>query len=221
MDSVRVDFAVTVPPAVEPVSLSDLRSMSTGAYLRVDYTSEDDVLTGLITQCRIAAEQATGKAFAPQTIQAQYTLPQVNGNTLSGASLLYEQDFYQYNESLGANPFSPAPFVLKIPLSPLVNVSLFEYRVTVFDPWQTWPQQVNGINNYVADTLPMPGLVYLQYPPPAYQYRLTCTVGYTTLPADLKLALLQIIAWKFDNREGEDIPQTILDSLLARKTWVL
>lgn len=221
MDSVQVDFAVTVPPVVEPVSLLDLRATNTGSYLRVDFTSEDNVLLALISACRESAEQLTGKGFAPQTIQVMYTLPQVNGNSLSGANLLYEQDFYQYNESLGANPFSPAPFVLKIPLSPLVSVSLFEYRVRPFDAWQTWPQQVDGVSNYVAETLPMPGLVYLQYPPPAYQYRLTCNVGYATLPAGLKLALLQYIAWKYENRSGEEPPAEILNALGARKTWVL
>lgn len=221
MDSLRVDYQVTVPPSVEPVTLSDLRSTSTGSYLRVDFADDDSVLTALITQGRGLAEQITGKGFAPQTIQVQYTMPQVNGNTLSGAELLYEQDFYQYNESLGANPFSPAPFVLTVPFSPLVSVSAFEYRVTVFDTWQTWPAQVNGVNNYVVDTLPTPGLVYLRYPPLAYQYRLTCTVGYSPLPADLKLALMQLIAWKYENRLGEEIPQTIMDALLSRKTWVL
>lgn len=221
MDSLRVDFAVTSPPSVEPVTLSDLRSASAGSYLRVDFTDDDMVLSGLITQCRMQAEQITGKAFAPQTIQCQFTMPQVNGNTLSGASLLYEQDFYQYNESLGANPFSPAPFILTIPLSPLVSVSLFEYRTTVFNPWQAWPASVSGINNYTVDTLLMPGVVYLQYPPPAYQYRLTCGVGYTTLPQHLKLALMQFIAWKYENRLGEAMPDEIKDALLGNKTWIL
>jgi hypothetical protein len=187
----------------------------------VDFTDDDTVLAGLITQCRMIAEQVTGKAFAPQTIQAQYTMPQINGNTLSGASLLYEQDFYQYNESLGANPFSPAPFVLTIPMAPLVDVSLFEYRTTAFNAWQTWPATVSGVNNYTVDTLPTPGLVYLQYPPPAYQYRLTCSVGYTVLPADLKLALLQFIAWKYENRLGEAMPDEIQNALLGNKTWIV
>jgi len=221
MDSLRVDFTVSIPPSVEPVSLSDLRSASVGSYLRVDFTDDDMVLSALVTQCRMIAEQTTGKAFAPQTIQCQFTMPQVNGNTLSGASLLFEQDFYQYNESLGANPFSPAPFILTIPMAPLVDVSLFEYRTTVFNAWQTWPATVDGVNNYTVDTLPTPGLVYLQYPPPAYQYRLTCSVGYTVLPADLKLALMQFIAWKYENRLGEAMPAEITDALLGNKTWIL
>lgn len=220
-DSLKVDWQVTVPVATEPISLSDLRSTSTGSYLRVDFTDDDTVLSALISSCRQIAERITGKALAPQTIQAMWTMPQVNAGSLSGASLLYDQDFYQYNESLGANPFSPAPFVLPIPQPPLTAVSLFEYRITVFSAWQTWPVSVNGVNNYVADPLPTPGVVYLQYPPPAYQYRLTYTCGYTTIPADIKLALMQFIAWKYENREGEEISPELMNALIGRKTWVL
>ena len=222
-DSLKLDWQVTVPPTVEPVQLSDLRSTGTGSYLRVDFTDDDTVLLNLISQCRADAERMTGKAFAPQTIQAIWTMPQVNAGSLSGFKLLYEQDFYQYNETLGANPFSPAPFVLPLPQPPLVAVSLFEYRLTVFAAWQTWPQlQGDGITpNYAVNTLPLPGVVYLQYPPPAYQYRLTYTCGYTSLPFELKLMLLQYIAWKYENRLGEDKSDELRNIFLGRKSWVL
>ncbi len=220
-DALKLDWQVTVPVSVEPVSLPDLRSVSTGSYLRVDFTDDDTVLTALISQCRADAERMTGKAFAPQTIQAMWTMPQLSGDMLSAAKLLYGQDFYQYNETLGANPFSPAPFVLTLPMPPLTAVSLFEYRITAFNAWQTWPQSVSGVNNYVVDTLPIPGIVYLQYPPPAYQYRLTYTCGYTTLPPELKLMLLQYIAWKYENRLGEDKSDELRNIFLGRKSWVL
>src|SRR6266446_10475411 len=152
-DSLKLDWQVTVPPTVEPVLLSDLRSISTGSYLRVDFTDDDAVLTALISQCRLTAERMTGKSFAPQTIQAMWTMPQISGNNLAGAKLLYDQDFYNYNESLGANPFSPAPFILPMPQPPLVAVSLFEYRITAFAAWQTWPAQVGNTLNYSVDTL--------------------------------------------------------------------
>src|SRR6266702_837877 len=220
-DSLKLDWQVTVPPTVEPVQLSDLRSTGTGSYLRVDFTDDDTVLLNLISQCRADAERMTGKAFAPQTIQAIWTMPQANAGSLSGFKLLYDQDFYQYNETLGANPFSPAPFVLPLPQPPLTAVSLFEYRITVFSAWQTWPQMVGSTPNYQVDTLPTPGVVYLQYPPPAYQYRLTYTCGYSTLPPGLKLALIQYIAWKYENRLAEDMPAEILSAFMGRKNWVL
>lgn len=223
VESVQVDFAVTSFTGPEPLAVSDLRNTSgSGSWLRVDFADDDTLLTGLITEARMLAEQITGKSFAPQTIQAEYTLPQIPLNTLSGAALAFDNNFYQYNESLGANPFSPAPWELKIPMPPLVGVSLFEYRLTVFTPWVTWPALASdGVTpNYVVDTVKMPGVVYIQYPPPAYQYRLTCTVGYTTLPADLKLKLIKVIAWMYDNRE-EPLPHGLVQELVARKSWVL
>ncbi len=220
-DSLKLDWSVTVPPTVEPVSLDDLRSTNSGSYLRVDFTDDDFVLNGLIKSCRTIAEQVTSLAFAPQTIQAIWTMPQISAGTLTGPKLLYDQDFYEYNETLGANPFSPAPFVLKLPQPPLIAVSLFEYRITAFAAWQTWPQSVSGVANYVVDTLPTPGVVYLQYPPPAYQYRLTYTCGYAVLPFDLKLSLLQFIAWKYENRIGEDMPAEIQQQFMGNKIWVL
>ncbi len=185
MDSLKMDFAVQTFTGPEPITVQDLKP-----YLRVDFSDDDVLLAGLISSCRMLAEAITLLSFAPQTIQAIWTMPQINAGSLTGPKLLYEQDFYQYNESLGANPYSPAPFMLSMPQPPLVSVTTFEYRITAFAAWTTWPQTVSGVANYVVDTLPSPGVVYLQYPPPAYQYRLTYVAGYTTLPPDLRLGLL-------------------------------
>lgn len=220
-DSLQVDWKTTIAPTVEPVTKNDLRSTSTGSYLRVDFADDDAVLDLLISTCRAKAEQICSKALASQTIQAMWTLPQINPGMLSNTSLLYDQDFYQFSESLGANPWSPAPFELKMPMPPLVAVSLFEYRQTAFSAWQTWPVTSGGVSNYVVETLPTPGVVYLQYPPAAYQYRLTYTCGYTAIPPELKLALLQLIAWKYENRLGENPPDEICSALVGQKNWSL
>jgi len=216
MDSLKLDFAVQTFTGPEPVTVQDLKP-----YLRVDFTDDDSLLANFISSCRMLAEAITLLSFAPQTIQAIWTMPQINAGSLTGPKLLYEQDFYQYNESLGANPYSPAPFMLSMPQPPLVSVTTFEYRITAFAAWTTWPQTVSGVANYVVDTLPSPGVVYLQYPPPAYQYRLTYVAGYTTLPPDLRLGLLQYIAWKYDNRQGEVPPTEIMDLFMGNRVWVL
>ncbi len=216
MDSLKMDFAVQTFTGPEPITVQDLKP-----YLRVDFSDDDVLLAGLISSCRMLAEAITLLSFAPQTIQAIWTMPQINAGSLTGPKLLYEQDFYQYNESLGANPYSPAPFMLSMPQPPLVSVTTFEYRITAFAAWTTWPQTVSGVANYVVDTLPSPGVVYLQYPPPAYQYRLTYVAGYTTLPPDLRLGLLQYCAWKYDNRQGEVPPSEIMDLFMGNRVWVL
>src|SRR5260221_6949876 len=151
-DSLKLDWQGSIRVAVEPLSLLELRSTTTGSYLRVDFTDDDLVLSALISQCRADAERMTGKAFAPQTIQAMWTMPQLSGNSLSADKLLYDQDFYQYNESLGANPYSPAPFILTLPMPPLVAVSLFEYGITAVAACQTCPRRRNGSANHAAYT---------------------------------------------------------------------
>lgn len=56
-------FAVTTAPAMEPVSVGDLKT-----YARIDGTDEDDLLSSFITAVRQKAELWTGRAFMSQTI---------------------------------------------------------------------------------------------------------------------------------------------------------
>ena len=57
-------YEVETPPAIEPVSLDELKSFG-----RIKYTSEDALLEGFITAARMAAEEYTGRAFISQTIK--------------------------------------------------------------------------------------------------------------------------------------------------------
>jgi uncharacterized phiE125 gp8 family phage protein len=52
----------TVEPAVEPVTLSEVK-----AHLRIDGTSEDDLLTGLVRAARQDVERSTGLALIDQS----------------------------------------------------------------------------------------------------------------------------------------------------------
>jgi hypothetical protein len=56
---------VSTPPAEQPVSLSDAK-----AYLRVDHTSDDDLITALVAAATDAAERYTGCAFVTRTYKA-------------------------------------------------------------------------------------------------------------------------------------------------------
>jgi len=52
----------TVEPAVEPVTLSEVK-----AHLRIDGTSEDDLLGGLVRAARQDVERSTGLALIDQS----------------------------------------------------------------------------------------------------------------------------------------------------------
>lgn len=55
-------FVIVTPPAVEPVTLEDIK-----LYLRVDHDDEDALLNGLIVAAREHAEKITNRVFVTQT----------------------------------------------------------------------------------------------------------------------------------------------------------
>jgi len=59
---------VTTQPAIEPVTLAELKSS-----LRVTNGAEDDLLTQYITDARLIVERTTGRKLISQTITAYYT----------------------------------------------------------------------------------------------------------------------------------------------------
>ena len=61
MESI-MSLQLTIPPAVEPVTLDDAK-----AHLRVDTTDDDALITSLISAARARAEWHTGRAFVTQS----------------------------------------------------------------------------------------------------------------------------------------------------------
>lgn len=57
-------YKVTTAVTVEPVTLAQAK-----AHLNVTHTSDDTLITALITSAREAAEQECGRALAPQTLE--------------------------------------------------------------------------------------------------------------------------------------------------------
>jgi len=57
-------WAVSVEPAIEPISADDVKT-----FARIDYDAEDTLIEGFITAVRIAAEEYLGMAFIEQTIE--------------------------------------------------------------------------------------------------------------------------------------------------------
>jgi len=57
-------WEVTSGPAIEPITLDEVKSFS-----GIDYPDHDDMLEGFIEAVRGAAEEYTGRAFIEQTVQ--------------------------------------------------------------------------------------------------------------------------------------------------------
>ena len=57
-------WAVTSGPAIEPVTVDEVKDFS-----GIEYTEHDSLLEGFIAATRVAAEEYTGRAFIEQTIQ--------------------------------------------------------------------------------------------------------------------------------------------------------
>jgi len=60
-------FKVVTPVATEPVTLAEARLQ---CKVDADDTTHDALITGLITAAREFAEHYTGRALAPQTLEA-------------------------------------------------------------------------------------------------------------------------------------------------------
>ena len=65
-----VSWTVTTPPAIEPVTLQELKT-----YARYDGAYEDEELLGFITAARMEAEAYVGRSFITQTITAICEVP--------------------------------------------------------------------------------------------------------------------------------------------------
>ena len=84
---------VTTAPAIEPVTLTELK-----ASLRVTSTAEDTLLSQYITDARLLVERITGRKLINQTITSYYT--DFNGSSVnsawwSGTRVMHESVLYE------------------------------------------------------------------------------------------------------------------------------
>ena len=219
-------FIVLTPPAIEPVTLSEVK-----AYLRVDFSDDDELIANLITRARSLCETITAKAWAYQQIQEVFTIERPPGGEISGP-ILKGPNWYAYNEMLGANPFGPSQYYFDLAMPPIDRVQLpvIETKVVAFDSWVVFPQFTNadGSTNTWVDYAQEPARIYIQSPVTANFYRFTYYAGYgntntTPLPFDLKQALMECISYLYDYREAEDFPSALKQKLLSKRVasaWI-
>ena len=163
--------------------------------MRVDFSDDDSYLSMLISQAREFGESETRRAFAPQALQAVLEIPLIPSGPLSGG--------IGYRQSL-----------LEVPMPPVISIESIEGETSpgIF--------QVIDSSNYVIDLSQQPCRVYLltsaysflgsqwtlwigPYNP---RFRVNYHAGYSlpTFPFTLKRAMLELIAYWYDYREGKD-----------------
>lgn len=144
----------------EPVTLAEAKN-----FCKIDVTDDDDLITMLLTACRVECEQLTNIGFVNRDV----IVVQNNGN--GGAFL-----------PLGPN-------------GEISEVKDGETVITTADfSGSTWKQILS---------------------PRSERLIITYNTGYSTLPANLKLALLECIFYRYDERKVRENahPPVYLDLL--------
>ena len=220
-----VTYRVTVEPTTEPVTLADMQD-----YIRVDAGDDDTQITSLISNARKYCEEVTGRAFATQTIVCQYIIDKPAGGLLSGPINDTQESLYHYEQQLGANPFGVSQFYFDLPLAaPLQSITSVGTQLTKFaingDGTPNYTPLLalagDGITvNWSIDTLREPGRIYFQAPLIVYSWQFVYVAGHNSsyvLPYSLKQALKEVIAYWYDHREGDALPEGIMSKLLAKR----
>jgi len=216
-------FRVLTEPTTEPISLIEARGFCNIDFADADTSIAEGVdtkLTRLISAARKYCEGVLGRALATQTIQAEYIIDAPQSGKLSGA-IDIEPNWYHYLQELGANPFGIAMFYYDLPMPPLQSVTTVEYQYTVFDQdpvshaYGYWTP-FTGV--FVPDTTREPGRVWFQDPPTVFRWRFTYQAGYDgvsyVLPFNIRQLIKSIIAFWYDNREGDPLPDGIKQQLI-------
>jgi len=210
-------FKVLTPPTLEPIALSDAKT-----YLRVDFSDDDILIDALVTRARVYGETVTGRAIATQQIQQIDTLARPDGGVLSGP-IKPGPNWYIYNEQLGANPFGPAQYYHDLAMPPVQaskTVSV-QTKITAFDAWVDF-----DITHTWIDDTSEPARFYFQDPVTANFWKFVYWTGYDAVYSyqvapDLLQAVYELVAYWYQFREGQDVPQALVNKFLSKRVdWV-
>ncbi len=210
-------FKVLTPPTVEPITLADAK-----AYLRVDVSDDDVFIDALIMRARAYGETVTGRAIATQQIQQIDTLARPDGGVLSGP-IKPGPNWYVYNEQLGANPFGPAQYYHDLAMPPVqaTKTVSIQTKITAFDAWVDF-----DITHTWIDDTSEPARFYFQDPVTANFWKFVYWTGYDAVYSyqvapDLLQAVYELVAYWYQFREGQDVPQALVNKFLSKRVdWV-
>lgn len=168
----------------EPITLDEAK-----AQLIINFHDDNDLITGLITQCRLAVEEYCSVSIVAKTIT------------------LFADIFSQYEL-----PYGPVTGILSVQTRTGTEGSGPATYATAESGWgqegtqfvKFLPSKAGGFN----PTVPFRG--YFQWGEDASEYsncgnryKIVYTTGYTAVPANLKLAILNELVFRYENRGNQ------------------
>lgn len=182
----------TTPPAVEPVSLSDVK-----AHLRIDHAADDALLTTMIGEAREEIEQASGMAMISQGWRL----------TVDRWPVGRDEWWDGVREGSIRELYGPDSATrLKLPVYPLISVT----GVTVYDTAGN-ATSVNVASTFDVDTQSRPGRLALKFSQtwpvalrPTNAIQVEYTAGFGTVagavPGPLKRAIKAMVGHLYSHR---------------------
>ncbi len=180
------------PPSVEPVSLTEAKDQ-----LRISHGDEDTLITGYIEAARTVIEEHTGLALINQTWRLSLDRIPSEGE---------EPWWNGVREGALSELTSPVRFI-ELPRAPLISVTSF----------MSYDEADNSqaFTGFYTDTSSRPGRVSLRsggvWPSPTRGVNgieITYVAGFgnaaSSVPADIKIAIRQLVAHYYENREVQD-----------------
>ncbi|MGH2478512.1 MAG: head-tail connector protein [Ktedonobacteraceae bacterium] len=213
-----ISYKVTVPIQAEPITLSDAK-----AWLRIDFSDDDATITEVISDARRYGENLLKRSLATQTIQEIWEFDHVPAGPISGP-VDVGYDTWRLAERPDIPLFGNALVRLQCHMGPVQSLTSVEYQLTRMDvPEWTLLTTPDGSGNdtYRLDSYADTNEINIFTILAATRFRLTYVAGYTTLPPDIRRALLRLIAWWYQNREGEQPPANIDELFVGKRVFML
>lgn len=213
-----VSYQVISPVVTEPITLSDAK-----AWLRVDFTDDDTLITELISDARRYGENLLRRSLATQTIQLISEFDHVAAGPLSGP-VDVPYDTWRLAERPDIPLFGNALVRLQCHMGPVQTFTSLEYQLTRMDKpeWTTLiTPDGSGNDTYRLDPYADPNEINVFTILAATRFRLTYVAGYPTLPPDLRRALLRLVTFWYNNRGDERPPEDIDQLFVSKRVWML
>lgn len=178
-------------PTVEPVSAAEAK-----AHLRVEHDLDDAYVAALVTAARRHAEALTWRAFVTQS---------------------WEVKLDRFPSRCARGRYEP----IKLPRGKVQSVTSIKYDDA------TGAERTLASSAYVVDTAPEPGLIWPAYAtvwpetrdnPGAVRVRYVVGVEPRDVAADVKHALLMLVADLYERRESEITGTIVTPVQLAART---